>query len=212
MFFPVGRFFAARLRAAWYASRYVGPARPTRRGVKGPRKGEYMIIEMRGKRPDVEGALFIAPDAVISGDVHLAEDTSIWFHAVLRAEDESITIGARSNVQDHVMIHADFDLPVTVGEGVSIGHNAIVHGCTIEDDVLIGMGATVMNGAVIGKGSVVAAGALVLQGTVIPPYSVVAGVPGKVKKTISEEVAATNRRNNNIYLKDARDYAEALGL
>lgn len=171
-----------------------------------------MIIEMRGKRPDVEGALFIAPDAVISGDVHLAEDTSIWFHAVLRAEEQPITIGARSNVQDHVMIHADFGLPVTVGEGVSIGHNAIVHGCTIEDDVLIGMGATVMNGAVIGKGAVIAAGALVLQGTVVPPYSVVAGVPGKVKKTISEEVAATNRRNNNIYLDDARAYAEALGL
>ena len=117
-----------------------------------------MIIEFKGMRPDVEKATFIADSATLSGDIHLAENTSVWFGASVRAEVASITIGRDSNVQDNAMLHADYDLPITIGERVSVGHNAIVHGATIEDDVIVGMHATVMNGAHVGRGSIIAAG------------------------------------------------------
>ena len=116
-----------------------------------------MIIEFKGMRPDVEKATFIADSATLSGDIHLAENTSVWFGASVRAEVASITIGRDSNVQDNAMLHADYDLPITIGERVSVGHNAIVHGATIEDDVIVGMHATVMNGAHVGRGSIIAA-------------------------------------------------------
>lgn len=169
-----------------------------------------MIIEARGKLPDIEHALFIAPDAVIAGDVTIGENSSVWFSAVLRAEEAPIIVGEHVNIQDHVMIHADRDLPVILEEGCNIGHNAVVHGCTIKKGALVGMNATIMNGAVIGEGSVIAAGALVLQNAVIPPNSVVAGVPGKVKKTISDEQAALQLLNNKTYVGDAIDYARVL--
>ena len=134
-----------------------------------------MIIEFKGMRPDVEKATFIAESATLSGDIHLAENTSVWFGASVRAEVASIIIGRDSNVQDNAMLHADYDLPVTIGERVSVGHNAIVHGATIEDDVIVGMHATVMNGAHVGRGSIIAAGALVKEHAVIPERSLVAG-------------------------------------
>ena len=146
-----------------------------------------MIIEFKGMRPDVEKATFIADSATLSGDIHLAENTSVWFGASVRAEVASITIGRDSNVQDNAMLHADYDLPITIGERVSVGHNAIVHGATIEDDVIVGMHATVMNGAHVGRGSIIAAGALVKEHAVIPERSLVAGVPGVVKRTFTEE-------------------------
>lgn len=144
-----------------------------------------MIIEFKGMRPNVEQAAYIAENATISGDVTLGKDSSVWFNAVIRAEVAPITIGAMSNIQDHTMLHADYDCPVTIGDRVSIGHSAIIHGATIEDRVIVGMGAIVMNGAVVGEGSIIAAGALVKQGMVIPPYSLVAGVPGVIKKTLT---------------------------
>lgn len=116
-----------------------------------------MIIEFKDMRPDVEKATFIADSATLSGDIHLAENTSVWFGASVRAEVASITIGRDSNVQDNAMLHADYDLPITIGERVSVGHNAIVHGATIEDDVIVGMHAMVMNGAHVGRGSIIAA-------------------------------------------------------
>ena len=146
-----------------------------------------MIIEFKGMRPDVEKATFIADSATLSGDIHLAENTSVWFGASVRAEVASITIGRDSNVQDNAMLHADYDLPITIGERVSVGHSAIVHGATIEDDVIVGMHATVMNGAHVGRGSIIAAGALVKEHAVIPECSLVAGVPGVVKRTFTEE-------------------------
>lgn len=167
-----------------------------------------MIIEFKGMRPNVEKAAYIAENATISGDVTLGENSSVWFNAVMRAEVASITIGALSNVQDHVMLHADYDCPVVIGERVSIGHGAIVHGATIEDRVIVGMGAIVMNGAVVGEGSVVAAGALVKEGTVVPPYSLVAGVPGVVKKTF-EPGQRPRENNDEVYVADALAYAEA---
>lgn len=162
-----------------------------------------MIIEFKGMRPDIEKAAYIAENATISGDVALGEGSSVWFNAVMRAEVASITVGALSNVQDHVILHADYDCPVVIGDRVSIGH-----GATIEDRVIVGMGAIVMNGAVVGEGSIIAAGALVKEGMVVPPYSLVAGVPGVVKKTF-EPGQRPQENNDEVYTADALAYAEA---
>src|SRR5262245_11100257 len=122
-----------------------------------------------------EGPHFIAPDARLIGDVVIEEEASIWFGAVLRAEYERIHIGARSNVQDRVVMHVDPGFPLTLGTNVSIGHSAIVHGCTVLDGCIIGMGSTVMNGAVIGANSIVGANSLVTQGVEFPPRSLIFG-------------------------------------
>lgn len=169
-----------------------------------------MIVEFKGLTPDVSQAAFVAPDAVVCGDVAMGKDSSAWFCAVMRAEVAPIRIGEGSNVQDHAMLHADYDCPVVIGNRVSVGHNAIVHGATIEDDVIVGMGATVMNGAVIGRGSIIAAGALVKERTVIPPFSLVAGVPGVIKKQL-QEGQRPQEGNAAIYVADAQEYAKVLG-
>ncbi len=137
--------------------------------------------------PDVAGNCYVAPGAVLVGAVTVHENVGIWFNAVLRGDYEPITIGAGSNIQDNVTGHVDAGFPLTLGKNVSVGHNAVIHGCTVEDDCLIGMGAIVMNGAVIGTGSLVAAGAVVLEGTIVPPGSLVAGVPAKVRRELTAE-------------------------
>ena len=136
--------------------------------------------------PTVHDDGFVAAGAVLAGDVHIAAGAGVWFNAVLRSDHEPIVIGEGSNIQDNCSGHVDEGFPLTVGRNVSVGHNAVLHGCTIEDDVLIGMHATVMNGCVIGTGSLVAAGALVLEGTMVPPNSLVAGVPAKVRRETTE--------------------------
>lgn len=146
-----------------------------------------LITGIGGKDPKVDAEVFVAPTASVVGDVTLHAGASVWYGAVLRGDVERISVGADSNVQDNCTLHADPGFPVTVGERVSIGHNAVVHGATVEDDCLIGMGATVLNGAVIGAGSLVAAQALVPQGMRVPPGSLVAGVPAKVKRELTEE-------------------------
>ena len=166
-----------------------------------------MLLEFKGMRPDVEQAVFIADNCTIAGDVTIGEGSSVWFYACIRAEVAPITIGAYSNVQDHCMLHADYDCPIRIGDCVSIGHNAIVHGATIGADTIVGMGAIVMNGAIVGEGSRIAAGALVSQNKVIPPYSLVVGVPGKVVKTL----VPGNRPqegNDEVYNEDALEYAK----
>jgi carbonic anhydrase/acetyltransferase-like protein (isoleucine patch superfamily) len=136
------------------------------------------------------GPHFIAPDAQLIGDVVLEDNVIVMFGAVLRAEFERIYIGAGSNVQDRVVMHVDPGFPIRLGKNVSIGHGAIVHGCTVEDGTVIGMGATVMNGALIGAHSLVGANALVTQGTVFPPRSMILGAPAKrVRELTDEEVA-----------------------
>jgi carbonic anhydrase/acetyltransferase-like protein (isoleucine patch superfamily) len=150
--------------------------------------------------PELDGTAFVALGAVVVGQVRLAAESSVWYNAVLRAEAEPITLGERSNLQDGVVCHVDAGFPVTIGTGVSVGHRAVLHGCTVEDDCLIGMGATILNGAVIGAGSLVAAGAVVLEGTVVPPGSLVAGVPGKVRRELSADEQAGIRRNAEAYL------------
>jgi carbonic anhydrase/acetyltransferase-like protein (isoleucine patch superfamily) len=156
--------------------------------------------------PVVDERAFVAAGAVIVGNVRLSARSSIWYNAVLRAEAEPIVLGEDSNLQDAVVCHVDAGFPLTIGSGVSVGHGAVLHGCTVEDDCLIGMSATVLNGAVIGAGSLVAAGAVVLEGTVVPPGSLVAGVPGKVRRELSEEERQGIRRNAGHYLRHVEEH------
>lgn len=146
-----------------------------------------MLYEFDGHAPKVAEGVFVAQSADLIGRVHLEARSIVLFHAVLRGDTEHITIGEGSNVQDGVAIHADPSFPTVVGRGVSIGHNATVHGCRIDDDCIIGMGSTILNGAHVGAGCLVAAGTVILEGQVIPPGSLVAGVPGKVRRELSAE-------------------------
>ncbi|MER6675418.1 gamma carbonic anhydrase family protein [Streptomyces sp. NPDC000983] len=167
-----------------------------------------MIKGIGGREPKVDQDVFVAPTASVIGDVTLLQGASVWYGAVLRGDVERISVGASSNVQDNCTLHADPGFPVTVGERVSIGHNAVVHGATVEDDCLVGMGATVLNGAVIGAGSLVAAQALVPQGMVVPPGSLVAGVPAKVRRELTEEERAGLTLNGTMYAALAQAHRE----
>jgi carbonic anhydrase/acetyltransferase-like protein (isoleucine patch superfamily) len=160
-------------------------------------------------RPSVASDAWVAPDATLVGAVTLRDEASVWFGAVLRGDGDSIEVGAGSNVQDGCVLHADPGYPVRIGAGVSIGHNAVVHGCVVEDGSLVGMGAVVMNGARVGRGSLVAAGTVVLEGTDIPPGSLVAGVPGKVRRELTEDEVQGLRGNAERYRDRRRQYAEA---
>lgn len=160
---------------------------------------EPLILPIAGHAPQLHPQSWLAPNATLIGQVVLAAGASAWYGAILRAEAELIEIGAGTNVQDGVTIHVDPGFPVCVGAGVSIGHNAVLHGCTVEDDSLIGMGAVVLNGANIGAGSLIAAGAVVPQGAMIPPRSMVAGVPGKVRRELSEDELSNIRKNALVY-------------
>lgn len=149
---------------------------------------------------------WIAPDAVVIGNVILGEDASIWFGAVLRGDNEPITIGARSNVQEHCVFHTDPDFPLTVGTGCTIGHRAILHGCRIGDNSLIGMGAVVLNGATIGANCIIGAMALVPEGKTIPDGSLVVGVPGRVVRALEPEQIAGLGRSADSYVARSRRY------
>ncbi|MDQ0778804.1 carbonic anhydrase/acetyltransferase-like protein (isoleucine patch superfamily) [Streptomyces aurantiacus] len=168
-----------------------------------------LIMGVGGKDPKVDPEAFAAPTSVVLGDVTLHPGASVWYGAVLRAESGPIVIGADSNVQDNCTLHVDPGFPVTVGERVSIGHNAVVHGATVEDDCLVGMGATILNGAVIGAGSLVAAQALVPQGMRVPPGSLVAGVPAKVRRELTDEEREGISLNGTLYVGLARTHREA---
>lgn len=147
------------------------------------------IYELDGVAPDFEdrSTNWIAPDAQIMGKVTLGRDVGIWFGAVLRGDNERITIGERSNIQERTVMHTDPGMPLTVGQGCTIGHGAILHGCTVGDNSLIGMGAVVLNGAKIGKNSIVGAGALVTEGKEFPDNSLIVGSPAKAIRTIASD-------------------------
>ena len=148
-----------------------------------------LIIPVRGVFPEIGLNCYIAPNATIAGDVVIGEDCSIWFNAVVRGDVNSIRIGNRVNVQDGAVIHCTYEkTKAIIGNNVSIGHNAIVHGCVISDNVLIGMGAIVMDNAQVGSNCIIAAGAVVLENTIIEPGSIYAGVPAKKVKDISQEL------------------------
>ncbi|HWS49945.1 MAG TPA: gamma carbonic anhydrase family protein [Microbacterium sp.] len=167
------------------------------------------VIALPDRVPSTAAGAFVADGARIVGDVRLATGSSVWYNAVLRGDSASITIGERSNVQDNVSVHVDADHPVVVGEDVSIGHNAVIHGCTIGAGSLIGMGAVVLSGAVIGIGCLVAGGAVVLGGTSVPDGSLVAGVPAKVRRPLTEEERAGLLANAEIYIDHAQVHSAA---
>lgn len=171
--------------------------------------GSASVIALGAIAPEVPASAFVAAGARLIGGVRLGEHASVWYNAVLRADGDTITVGARSNVQDSVSVHVDGGHPVTIGEDVSIGHNAVVHGCTIGDGSLIGMGAVVLNGARIGAGCLVAGGAVVLEGAEIPDGSLVAGVPGKVRRALTDEERAGLVRNAAAYLGHSERHAAA---
>jgi carbonic anhydrase/acetyltransferase-like protein (isoleucine patch superfamily) len=148
---------------------------------------------------------------VLAGPVTLGPEVSVWYGTVVRADLDRISVGARTNLQDGCVLHTDPGLHLEIGAGVTVGHRAVLHGCRIEDDVMIGMGAVVMNRAVIGAGSIVGAGALVPEGTVVPPRSLVLGTPGKVRRGTSDDEVALTRLNAEHYVSLAKQHATALG-
>ena len=170
-----------------------------------------MLRPFRGTFPVVPASAYVDPSAQVTGDVVLGEQASVWMNAVVRGDVHHIRIGAGSNVQDCAVLHGMKDLhPVVIGERCTIGHNATVHGCTLEDDVLIGMGAIVLNGAHIGTGSIIAAGAVIPEGMQIPPHSLVAGVPGKIRRQLGPADLELIRMYAENYLGYTRTYlAEA---
>ncbi|MEH7342370.1 gamma carbonic anhydrase family protein [Bacillus sp. JJ1532] len=167
-----------------------------------------MLYRNKGKYPIIHSSTYIAPGAKLVGDIELKEDTSVWFNAVLRGDNEKITIGKGSNIQDGAVVHVDPGYPVHVGEYVTIGHNVVLHGATVKDGALIGMGATILNGAVIGEGALVAAGALVPEGKIIEPGVLVAGVPAKMIRTLSPEEIERSKEGALHYVQNGRNFRE----
>ena len=164
------------------------------------------IFQLENKKPIIDKSVYIAYDANVIGDVKIGKGSSIWFKTTVRGDVDAISIGEKTNVQDLSMLHVDKDCPLTIGNEVTIGHLCIVHGCTIEDNCLIGMGATVMNGVKVGRGSIIAAGAVVLENTIIPPFSLVVGVPAKIKATLDESVLEKTNAPVKIYYDRAKEY------
>lgn len=167
------------------------------------------VLSIAGLTPQIDESAFLAVGARVIGDVRLGPESSVWYNAVLRGDSASITVGAGSNLQDNVSVHVDADSPVVLGENVSVGHNAVVHGCTVEDGCLIGMGSVILSGAVIGAGSLVAGGALVLGGTIVPPGSMVAGVPAKVRRELTDDEKRGILRNAEVYREHIVAHREA---
>ena len=158
------------------------------------------------QKPTIDSSVFVAPGAVILGDVTIEKNCSIWYNSTIRCIEAPILIGEGSNVQDNAVIHVSHNHPVTIGSYVTIGHGAIIHGCTIEDSTLIGMGAIILNGAKIGKNCIIAAGALIPQNKVIPDNSLVMGSPGKIIRQVTEEEIIKNRQNAEEYIHQAAIY------
>ena len=171
-----------------------------------------MVRSLAGHTPIIPASCYIDPSAQIIGDVTLGEQVSVWMNAVIRGDVHSIRIGAHSNVQDCVVLHGMRGLySVTVGEFATIGHNATVHGCTVEDGCLIGMGARVLNDSRVGAGSIIAAGAVIPEHMVIPPRSLVAGVPGRVRRAVTDEDHAAVMQYARNYLEYAAIYKREFG-
>ena len=160
-----------------------------------------MLIEYEGITPDVHPSVFVAPGAMIIGDVTIGEESSIWFNSVLRGDLEPIRIGYRTNVQDGAIIHTDKAFPCSIGDDITIGHGAILHGCMIGNEALIGMGAILLTGSIIGERAIVAAGALIREGQEIPPGSLAVGVPAKVLREVTEGELERARHGKDDYVE-----------
>ncbi len=156
--------------------------------------------------PTIHKTAWVAPTAVVMGDVTLGPESSVWYTTVIRGDMAPITIGAQTNIQDGTIVHVDAGFPCTIGERCGVGHRAILHGCTVEDECLIGMGSVLLNGVHIGTGSVVAAGAVVPEGMQVPPGSLVMGVPGRIVRPVNDELRARITGTWEHYVAQARDH------
>ena len=170
------------------------------------------IYQLGDKKPQTpnEGDYWIAPTAVVLGDVILKPGASVWFGVVIRGDNDPITIGERSNIQDNAVLHTDVGIPLTVGADVTVGHRAMLHGCTIGDNTLIGIGATILNRAVIGRNCIIGAHALIPEGKVIPDNSLVVGAPGKVIRELGATEEAFLKASADHYVENWKRYAREL--
>jgi len=169
-----------------------------------------LILPYGDRSPVLRPGVWIAPGAVVIGDVEIGEDSSVWFGTVVRGDIHFIRIGARTNLQDHCVVHVTRDrFPTVIGDEVTVGHRATVHGCTVGDGALIGIGASVLDGAVIGAEALVAAGAVVAPGFQVPPRTLVRGIPARPARELGAEEIATQRRRAHEYVETARGYCRA---
>lgn len=165
-----------------------------------------MIIEYNGKRPRIGRNVYIAPTAAVIGDVQISDGASVWFSAVIRGDMAPVQIGRNTNIQDNCTIHTDFGMPTVIGDRVTVGHNAVVHGCTVEDECLVGMAAVILNGAKLLRGSILAAGSVLRLGDQVGPNQLAAGNPAIPKKFISEEALKTYLQSVDNYLTISEHY------
>ena len=168
------------------------------------------LYRIAGQQPTLHPTAWVAPSADLIGDVHLGEGASVWFGAVIRADNTPIVVGARTNIQEGAMLHSDPGAPCTVGAGCTVGHHAILHGCTLGTNVLVGMGATVLNRAVIGDDCLIGAGALVTENKIFPPGHLIVGAPARAVRPLDPAAIAALRLSAAHYQQRARDYAEGL--
>ena len=167
-----------------------------------------MIRTFKEFTPHLTGCSFIADTASIIGNVNIGQNSSVWYGAVLRADTNSINIGENSNIQDNAVIHTNENHPVTIGNNVSVGHGAVIHGATVGDDCVIGLNATLLNGCKVGKNCIIAAGALVMEGQIVPDGSLFVGVPGKVVRKLSQDNLDYIRNNTIEYVQGAKDHED----
>ncbi|MGL6174996.1 MAG: gamma carbonic anhydrase family protein [Cellulosilyticaceae bacterium] len=167
-----------------------------------------MIYSYKGKKPQIDENVFLAPDSVLVGDIHIKRESSIWYGATIRADENQVIIGEKTNIQEGVVIHESEESPTILGEGVTVGHKAIIHGAEIGDYTLIGMGSIILDGAKIGKNCLIGAGSLVTSGTVIDDGMLVIGSPAKVIRPLTSEQIAGLHESAESYVKRAKEYRE----
>ena len=168
------------------------------------------IYSLDGVRPDISDNAYVAPSAQIIGNVKMADHSSVWFGAVIRGDNDLIEIGARTNIQDNSVLHTDPGIPLTIGDGVIVGHRVMLHGCKIGENTLIGIGATILNGAEIGKNCIIGAHSLITEGKVIPDGSMVVGSPGRIIKSLTEQHFQMLRINSEVYVANAKRFNQNL--
>jgi carbonic anhydrase/acetyltransferase-like protein (isoleucine patch superfamily) len=168
------------------------------------------VYAIGAKRPQLDASVWIAPNATVIGDVRIGRNVSIWWNAVLRGDNDPITIGGNTNIQDGSVLHTDIGVPMNIGSDVTVGHMVMLHGCTVGDGSLIGIGAIVLNNAVIGRECLIGAGALVPEGKQIPDRSLVVGSPGRVVRQLTDEDVASIRAGNHHYIEHMQEYCERL--
>ena len=168
------------------------------------------IYALDEHEPQLHESVWVAESASVIGNIHMEADTSVWFGAVMRGDNEPIRVGRGSNVQDNAVLHSDPGQPLTIGEDCIVGHQVMLHGCTIGNGVLVGIGATILNGAKVGDGCIIGAHALITENKVIPPHSLVVGAPGRVVKTLGDKEAAFLRMNAEVYVKNAARFKAGL--